>query len=166
MSLLDWLGITAAGKSPEVGELAPEAVARDDEGREVRLGHLYREGPVLVYFYPKADTPGCTAEACSLRDEFAALSERGVRVVGVSADGPSAQRRFKEKYRLPFTLLADEDRAVARAFGVRLILGMPHRQSFLINEGRVVWRDLRASTAEQARDVLRAVGAETGLNGL
>ena len=166
MSLLDWLGITAAGKSPEVGELAPEAVARDDEGREVRLGHLYREGPVLVYFYPKADTPGCTAEACSLRDEFAALSERGVRVVGVSADGPSAQRRFKEKYRLPFTLLADEDRAVARAFGVRLILGMPHRQSFLIKEGRVVWRDLRASTAEQARDVLRAVGAETGLNGL
>ncbi len=166
MSLLDWLGITAAGKSPEVGELAPEAVARDDEGREVRLGELYREGPVLVYFYPKADTPGCTAEACSLRDEFAALSERGVRVVGVSADGPSAQRRFKEKYRLPFALLADEDRAVARAFGVRLILGMPHRQSFLINEGRVVWRDLRASTAEQARDVLRAVGAETGLNGL
>ena len=157
MRFLDWLGITAAGKPPEVGEAAPEAVSRDEQGREVRLADLYREGLVLVYFYPKADTPGCTAEACSLRDDFAALCDRGVRVVGVSADGPAAQLRFKEKYRLPFTLLADHDRAVARAFGVRLILGMPHRQSFLIKDGRIVWRDLHASTGGQARDVLKAL---------
>lgn len=157
MRFLDWLGITVAGKPPEIGEAAPEAVARDEQGREVRLADLYREGPVLVYFYPKADTPGCTAEACSLRDDFAALSDRGVRVVGVSADGPGAQRRFKEKYRLPFTLLADDDRVVASAFGVRLILGMPHRQSFLIKDGRVAWRDLHASTGDQARDVLKAL---------
>jgi peroxiredoxin Q/BCP len=157
MRFLDWLGITAAGKPPEVGEAAPVTVSRDEQGREVRLADLYREGLVLLYFYPKADTPGCTAEALSLRDDFAALRDRGVRVVGVSADGPGAQLCFKEKHRLPFTLLADHDRVVARAFGVRLILGMPHRQSFLIKDGRVVWRDLHASTAEQARDVLKAL---------
>jgi peroxiredoxin Q/BCP len=167
MSFLDWLGVTAAGKPLEVGDAAPEVVSRDEQGRNVRLADLYREGLVLVYFYPKADTPGCTAEACSLRDDFAALSDWGVRVVGVSADGPAAQMRFKEKHRLPFMLLADHDRVVARAFGVRLMLGMPHRQSFLIRDGRVVWRDLHASTGEQARDVLKALaegqGAESGL---
>jgi peroxiredoxin Q/BCP len=157
MSFLDWLGVTVAGKPPEVGDAAPEVVSRDEQGREVRLADLYREGIVLVYFYPKADTPGCTAEACSLRDDFTVLTDRGVRIVGVSADGPAAQMRFKEKHRLPFTLLADDDGVVARAFGVRLILGMPHRQSFLIKEGRVAWRDLHASTSEQARDVLKAL---------
>ena len=145
------------GKAPEVGDPAPQVVSRDEQGREVRLSDLYREGIVLIYFYPKADTPGCTAEACSLRDDFAVMSDRGVRVVGVSADRPAAQLRFKEKHRLPFTLLADHDRVVARAFGVRLMLGMPFRQSFLIKEGRVAWRDLHASTAEQARDVLKAL---------
>jgi peroxiredoxin Q/BCP len=157
MSFLDWLGVTVAAKSPEVGDAAPEIVSRDELGREVSLADLYREGIVLVYFYPKADTPGCTVEACSLRDDFAALTDRGVRIVGVSADGPVAQMRFKEKHQLPFTLLADHDRIVARAFGVRLILGMPHRQSFLIKGGRVVWRDLHASTGDQARDVLKAL---------
>jgi peroxiredoxin Q/BCP len=123
----------------------------------VRLADLYGEGFTLVYFYPKADTPGCTAQACSLRDDFTQLQERGVRVVGVSADGPESQRRFKEKHRLPFVLLADPERAVAKAFGVPLMLGMTHRQSFLIKGGRVVWRDLGASTREQARDVLNAL---------
>ena len=157
MSFLDWLGVTTTGKPPEVGDPAPEIVSRDEQGREVSLADLYRDGIVLVYFYPKADTPGCTAEARSLRDDFTALSDHGVRIVGVSADGPVAQRCFKEKHRLPFTLLADYDRVVARAFGVRLILGMPHRQSFLIRGGRVVWRDLHASTGDQARDVLKAL---------
>jgi len=157
MNILDWLGVTSAGKALEVGAAAPDAMARDEAGREVRLADFYSDGFTLVYFYPKADTPGCTAQACSLRDDFAQLEGRGVRVVGVSADGPEAQRRFKEKYRLPFTLLADEERAVANAFGVRLLLGMTHRQSFLIRVGRVVWRDLSASTRQQAEDVLKAV---------
>jgi peroxiredoxin Q/BCP len=121
------------------------------------LADFYGEGFTLVYFYPKADTPGCTAQACSIRDDFAGLQARGVRVVGVSSDGPEAQLRFKEKYRLPFPLLADTDHAVAKAFGVRLMLGMTHRQSFLIKAGRIVWRDLSASTRDQARDVLSAL---------
>jgi peroxiredoxin Q/BCP len=154
MTFLDWLGLTNSRGALAVGDAAPEAASRDETGQPVHLGELYGEGFTLVYFYPKADTPGCTAQACSLRDGFAELAERGVRVIGVSSDGPAAQLRFKEKYRLPFTLLADEDHAVARAFGVRLLLGMTHRQAFLIRDGRIVWRDLSASTTKQAADVL------------
>ena len=157
MNFLHWLGLTNAGKPLEVGDAAPDVVSRDERGNEVRLADFYGDGFTLVYFYPKADTPGCTAQACSLRDDFAELQARGVRVVGVSADGPEAQRRFKEKYRLPFVLLADRERAVAKAFGVPLVLGMTHRQSFLIHGARIVWRDLSASTRAQARDVLNAL---------
>ncbi len=157
MGLLQWLGLAANGESLPVGAQAPDAASRDEQGRAVRLADFYGEGFTLIYFYPKADTPGCTAQACSLRDDFQELRDRGVRVVGVSSDGPAVQMKFKEKYRLPFTLLADEEGSIARAFGVRLILGMPHRQAFLIKGGKVVWRDLSASTKDQAKDVLRIV---------
>jgi thioredoxin-dependent peroxiredoxin len=157
MNFLHWLGITSAGKPIEVGTAAPEVVSRDEAGREVRLGDLFGDGFTLIYFYPKADTPGCAAQACSLRDEFADLQTRGVRIIGISADRPAAQLRFKEKFRLPFTLLADENLAVAKAFGVSLMFGMTRRQSFLIQKGRIVWRDLSASTREQARDVLNVL---------
>jgi thioredoxin-dependent peroxiredoxin len=157
MNFLDWLGLTNAGKPLEVGETAPDAVSRDEHGHEVRLADFYGEGVTLIYFYPKADTPGCTAQACSLRDDFAELQARGVRVVGVSADDSPSQLRFKEKYRLPFILLADRERVVAKAFGVPLMLGMTRRQSFLIQGGRIVWRDLSASTREQARDIFKVL---------
>jgi len=157
MNFLDWLGVTNSGKPLGVGDAAPDAVSRDEQGNEVRLADFYGDGFTLVYFYPKADTPGCTAQACSLRDDFTELQERGVRVVDVSADGPEAQLRFKEKYRLPFVLLADRARVVAKAFGVPLMLGMTHRQSFLIHGGRIVWRDLSASTRAQAQDILHAL---------
>jgi peroxiredoxin Q/BCP len=157
MTFLDWLGLTNAGKPLAVGDAAPDVVSHDEQGNDVRLADFYGDGFTLIYFYPKADTPGCTAQACSLRDDFAQLQERGVRVVGVSADGPEAQLRFKEKYRLPFVLLADRERIVAKAFGVPLMLGMTHRQSFLIKGGRVVWRDLSASTRAQAQDILKAL---------
>jgi peroxiredoxin Q/BCP len=157
MTFLDWLGLTNAGKPVAVGAAAPNVVSCDEQGNDVRLVDFYGDGFTLIYFYPKADTPGCTAQACSLRDDFEQLQERGVRVVGVSADGPEAQLRFKKKYRLPFILLADRERIVAKAFGVPLMLGMTHRQSFLIKGGRVVWRDLSASTRAQAQDVLQAL---------
>jgi len=158
MNFLDWLGLTANGEALVVGANAPDVLSRDEKGREVRLAEFYHNGVTLVYFYPKADTPGCTAQACSLRDGFEELQSRGVRVIGVSADKPAAQLRFKEKYRLPFMLLADFDHVVAAAFGVRLIVGLPHRQSFLIKNGKIVWRDLHASTREQAKDILAVLG--------
>jgi peroxiredoxin Q/BCP len=160
MNLLDWLGLTNSRQPLEIGEPAPDVAAPDETGRVIHLREFYGEGFTLIYFYPKADTPGCTAQACSLRDDFAGLQARGVRVIGVSSDHPESQARFKAKYRLPFTLLADTEHAVARAFGVRLLLGMTHRQSFLIKDGRIIWRDLSASTREQARDVLKALERE------
>jgi peroxiredoxin Q/BCP len=157
MNFLEWLGITSARKPLEVGDPAPDVEARDENGASVRLADVCRDGFTLVYFYPKADTPGCTAQACSIRNDFAQLQSCGVRVLGVSSDGPEAQLRFKEKYRLPFTLLADTEHAVAHAFGVRLLLGMTHRETFLFKNDRVVWRDLKPSTREQAQDVLKAL---------
>jgi peroxiredoxin Q/BCP len=157
MGLLTWLGLATHGKPLELGQAAPEVTAPDETGAPLNLGDLYRRGDTLVYFYPKADTPGCTAQACSLRDEFAELQLRKVQVVGVSADAPKALKAFKEKRRLVFPLLSDKDGRVAAAFGVPTLLGMTHRQAFLVRDRKIVWRDLHAATREQALDVLKAL---------
>ena len=149
----------AAAEPLKVGDAAPQASSVDQDGRPVSLSQLYGSGWTLVYFYPKADTPGCTAEACSLRDAFAELTKKGVTVVGVSADTPKEQKAFREKYHLPFTLLADSEKRVIRAFGVPTTMGFASRQSFLIKGGRIVWRDLHASTKEQAADIRKAIAA-------
>jgi peroxiredoxin Q/BCP len=146
-----------------VGAPAPAVTGVTDTGDKLDLGALYAKGYTLVYFFPKADTPGCTAEGCSLRDAYQDLSDKGITVIGVSADDVPAQKAFKEKYHFPFTLLADHDRTVIKAFGVPVrevpaAGAFAARQSFLINkEGRIVWRDLKASTKEQAADVLKAL---------
>jgi len=148
-----------AAEPLQVGDAAPAAASVDQDGRPVTLSKLYGSGWTLVYFYPKADTPGCTAEACSLRDAFADLTKKGVTVIGVSADEPKEQKAFREKYHLPFTLLADSDKRVIRAFGVPTTMGFASRQSFLIKDGKIVWRDLHASTKEQAADIQKAIAA-------
>ena len=155
-------GLGAFAEPLAVGAKAPEITATDQEGKTVDFAHLYKKGYVLVYFYPKADTPGCTAEACSLRDDYEKLTDKGVTVVGVSADPESAQKAFKEKYTLPFTLIPDPEMKVINAFGVPhigvpLMGPMASRQSFLIKDGKIVWRDLKASTKKQAADVLTAL---------
>jgi peroxiredoxin Q/BCP len=157
MSLLSWLGLVAEAKPIEVGAEAPDAVLLDVHGAEVHLAAFYNQGHTLVYFFPKADTPGCTRQACSLRDEFEQLKARGVEVVGISADEPETQRHFQKKHRLPFILLADRERHAARAFGVPMLLGMFRRQSFLIRNLKITWRDLDASTDNQAADVLKVL---------
>ncbi|RKX35114.1 MAG: peroxiredoxin [Verrucomicrobia bacterium] len=149
-----------SGEPLEVGAPAPDVTALNQDGESISLGDLYQKGLVLVYFYPKADTPGCTKQACSLRDAFADLSDRGVIVVGVSSDKPAAQKKFREKYHLPFTLMADSDLKIIDAFGVPTrVGGFAARQAFLIQDSKIVWRDLKASTAEQAVDVLAALDA-------
>jgi peroxiredoxin Q/BCP len=152
--------VRAVASEPlKVGDAAPDAQSVDQNGKPVSLSKLYGSGWTLVYFYPKADTPGCTAEACSLRDAFEELTKKGVTVVGVSADTPKEQKAFQEKYHLPFTLIADSDKHVIQAFGVPTTMGFASRQSFLIKDGKIVWRDLHASTKQQAADILKAVTA-------
>ena len=100
-----------------VGQAAPDFRLPNQDGRSVSLQE-FRGRPVVLYFYPKDDTPGCTKEACGFRDALASLQSRQAAVLGVSLDSPESHRRFMEKYRLPFPLLADQDGTVSRAFGV------------------------------------------------
>ena len=152
-----WLGLAPNGTPLEVGTAAPDAPLFDLRGAEVSLRHFYGRVFTLIYFFPKANTHGCTKQACSLRDDFEPLTKRGVTILGISADRPETQRRFSEQLRLPFILLADPQRTAARAFGVPLLAGMPRRQAFLIQSGKLVWRDLQADTTHQAATVLRVL---------
>jgi len=101
---------------PAAGEAAPLFEAMDGSGSLVRLSDL-RGHWVVLYFYPRDDTPGCTREACSFRDSYAALQAAGAVVLGVSGDSEASHRKFSEKYSLPFPLLVDVDRVIARAYG-------------------------------------------------
>jgi peroxiredoxin Q/BCP len=156
MSLLAFFGLTPS-RAIDLGAPAPEVSGTDQDGNSVSFPDIYKKGVTLVYFYPKADTPGCTKEACSLRDSIADLRGRNLQILGVSEDQPGAQKKFQVKYNLPFTLIADHDGAVAKAFGVPTTMGFAKRQSFLIQDGKIVWRDLNASTSQQAADVAKAL---------
>ncbi|MGE0639372.1 MAG: peroxiredoxin [Thermoanaerobaculia bacterium] len=140
-----------------LGAKLPAVTVNDQDGRPVDLAAAGAKGWTLVYFYPKADTPGCTKQACSLRDAYARLTDTGVTVFGVSTDNEKDQKAFQEKFRLPFELLADKDKKVVTAFGVPATMGFAKRQAFLFKDGVLVWRDLEASTEQQAADVLAAI---------
>ena len=102
---------------PTAGITAPDFVLMDDTGTPRRLSD-YRGQPVLLYFYPKDDTPGCTTEACNFRDDYSRYTGSGVVILGVSPDTPKKHQKFKQKYDLPFTLLADDDHKVCEMYGV------------------------------------------------
>ncbi len=144
----------------ETGTKLPAVTVSNQDGAAVDLAVAGGSGWTLVYFYPKADTSGCTKQACSLRDAYAALTAKGVRVFGVSGDDAAAQKAFQIKYKLPFTLLADSESRVMDAFGVPHAGSFAKRQAFLFKDGLLVWRDLTASTTEQAADVLAAIEAQ------
>ena len=165
VTMIGFLSMFASANAEplEVGAPAPAVTGITQTGEKLDLGDVYKKGYTLVYFFPKADTPGCTAEGCSLRDAYQDLTDKGVTVIGVSTDDTAAQAAFKDKYHFPFTLLADKDHAVINAFGVPVkdvpaMGSFAARQSFLINkDGKIVWRDLKASTKQQAADVLKAL---------
>jgi thioredoxin-dependent peroxiredoxin len=156
MSFLSFLGLRTASAA-EIGDEAPALSALSDDGKTVNLSDYYKKGVTLVYFYPKADTPGCTAEACSLRDNFSSLQARGLQVIGVSEDKADAQKSFKDKFHLPFPLIADSDGKVAKAFGVPTLLGFAKRQSFLVKNGKIVWRELNVSPKTHVDEVTKAL---------
>lgn len=146
---------------PAVGDLAPAFSAPTADGSTVSLAD-YRGQWVLLYFYPKDDTPGCTKQACNLRDNFGALQDAGVIVLGVSSDDLASHERFAEKYDLPFPLLADPDKEILESYGTwgqknlygRRFMGTK-RTSFLIDpEGVVRHVFKRPKTAAHAEEVL------------
>jgi peroxiredoxin Q/BCP len=99
------------------GDKAPDFTAMDQNGKAVSLAD-YKGKNVILYFYPKDDTPGCTAEACSFRDNYQSMLSKGFEVIGVSTDNEKSHKKFVNKYSLPFTLIADEDRAIVEAYGL------------------------------------------------
>jgi thioredoxin-dependent peroxiredoxin len=152
-------GCSAAGPIA-IGAALPAVEQKNQDGEVVNLATAGAKGYTLVYFYPKADTPGCTKQACSLRDSYAALTEKKVKIFGVSTDKAASQKAFKEKYKLPFDLLADADGKVVAAFGVPKMMGFSKRQAFLFKDGKLVWSDFSAATDKQAEDVLKFLAAQ------
>ena len=128
----------------KIGDQAPNFSGVDQNGKEHTLAD-YKGKKLVVFFYPKANTPGCTAEACDLRDNYERFKANNYELIGVSADKVSAQKKFEEKYNFPFALLADEDKSVIEAFGVwgpKKFMGKVydgiHRTTFVIDENGIL----------------------------
>lgn len=154
-------GTARAGVGEKVSYDAPAVSGINQDGVTVNFADVYKKGPTVVFFYPKADTPGCTRQACSLRDAFADLSKDGVQVLGVSFDKPDAQKAFRDKFTLPYDLIADPEGRIVAAFKVEKmlkgVLSLAKRSCFLIKGGKVVWQDYDASKEEQANDIKRVL---------
>ena len=152
----------------EIGDFAPDFEAQTDSGEMVKLSD-YRGQRVVLYFYPKDDTSGCTKQACGFRDQYLDIEEQNALVLGVSPDGEASHQRFKTKYELPFTLLVDEDHSIAERYGVwgektmygRKYMGILRSQFVLDKEGTIL--DMRikvrpGDSPQLALDALESTG--------
>ena len=145
------------------GDAAPDFTARDEKGNEVKLAD-FRGKRVALYFYPKDDTPGCTKQACSLRDSYTDLKDKNIKVLGVSLDDEASHQKFIGKYNLPFTLLADTDPKLSESYGVygeknmygKKYMGIS-RTTFLIDETGKIKKIIKKPNVEQhADEIIRA----------
>ncbi len=145
------------------GDPAPQFTAKDQDGNSISLSD-YQGKKLLIYFYPKANTPGCTAESCNLRDNYRKFLDDGFEIIGVSADSEKAQTNFKNKYDLPFPLIADTEKEVIKAFGVwgtKKMYGKEyegiHRLSFIISpEGNIEKIFKKVKTKEHTEQIFKA----------
>ncbi|WP_037321424.1 thioredoxin-dependent thiol peroxidase [Salegentibacter sp. Hel_I_6] len=145
----------------EAGDKAPEFSVKDQDGNTVKLSD-FKGKKLVLFFYPKASTPGCTAEACNLRDNWERFQEKGYAILGVSADTQKKQSNFKNKYEFPFPLLADEDKEVIQAYGVwgpKKFMGKEydgiHRTTFVIDEeGKIEEVIKKVKTKEHTDQIL------------
>jgi peroxiredoxin Q/BCP len=141
------------------GDRAPDFTLPDRGGRTVRLGDYRGKKAVVLYFYPKDDTPGCTAEACTFRDHYEEFRDAGAEVIGVSSDSGESHARFADKHRLPFVLVADKGGAVRKQYGVPATLGvLPGRVTFVIDRDGVV-RHVFNSQFQAKKHVAEALDA-------
>ncbi len=150
-----------------VGSRAPEFTLPDQNDQSVSLSTLLRHGPLILYFYPADFTPGCTREACNIRDLHSELVQCGLDVAGVSPQSPDSHRRFREKYQLPFTLLADVDKFVVRMYDVLGPLGFGvRRATYLIDQARYIRDAVLADfrIGQHADFIRRAVALSAGGN--
>ena len=145
----------------KIGDTVAEFSAKDQDGNTIQLSD-YKGKKLIVFFYPKASTPGCTVEACNLRDNYAELQAQGYELLGVSADSEKRQTNFRNKYELPFPLLADEDHTVINTFGVwgeKKFIGKVydgiHRMTFVIDEKGIISKVIaKVKTKDHAVQIL------------
>ncbi len=151
-------------KGIEPGDRAPVFALPSQDGSTVALDDLLKKGPVVVFFYPKDETMGCTAEACAFRDSYDVFQEAGATVVGISSDDTKSHRRFADKHGFPFLLLSDTDGAVRRSFGVPKTLGLlPGRSTYVIDPKGVV-RHVFHSQLQAKQHVNEALSAVRGMH--
>lgn len=157
LALVAWLWPRSAYASPKVGEAAPAFKLLDQNG-ETQTLESFRGQYLVLYFYPKDDTPGCTTEACNFRDDYFKIRALNAAVVGVSLDDVASHKAFAEKYHLPFPLLADLDHKLAETYGVLTRLGplsFASRQTFIIDpQGRIARHYKRVSAGSHAGDII------------
>ncbi len=155
-----------AKKALQIGDTAPDFEALSDTGKTVRLSD-FRGQRVVLYFYPKDNTPGCTAQACGFRDNYASVRKRKAVVIGVSPDGVASHQKFKTKQQLPFTLVVDADHAIAGAYGVwgeKSMYGKKYmgvvRSHFVIDEtGMIADAQVKVSPTDSVTLAMKALGA-------
>ncbi|MEZ2414154.1 thioredoxin-dependent thiol peroxidase [Muriicola sp. E247] len=148
-------------KTLKEGDKVPQFTSKDQDGNEIKLSD-YKGKKLVVFFYPRANTPGCTAEACNLRDNYAELQAQGYSLLGVSEDSQKKQANFRDKYEFPFPLLADEDHTVINAFGVwgpKKFMGREydgiHRMTFIVNGDGIVEKVIdKVKTKDHAAQIL------------
>lgn len=155
------LGLAARELPLKPGMEAPPFKAMDQDGHSVSLADFRGKSAVVLYFYPKDNTPGCTKEACSLRDGFQAIRDAGAAILGVSADTVGSHAAFAKEYSLPFPLLADPDRTIIDAYGVRRpVLGIALRVTFIIGKDGLIKDVIQdVNTADHRNQVLASLGA-------
>ncbi|MCJ7467571.1 MAG: thioredoxin-dependent thiol peroxidase [Maribacter sp.] len=145
----------------KVGDKVPEFVSKDEEGNTIRLSD-YKGKKLIIFFYPRASTPGCTLEACNLRDNYEELRTQGFELLGVSADSSKKQYNFKKKYKFQFPLLADEDHTVINIFGVwgpKKFMGKTfdgiHRKTFVLDGNQTIEKVIeKVNTTDHASQLL------------
>lgn len=143
---------TTDGTSLAPGQPAPDFVAKSHDGKDVKLS-AFKGRPVVIYFYPKDETPGCTKQACALRDSWNELEKKGVVLIGISGDSDDSHRAFAEHHKLPFMLVSDPDGKIAKQFGVPFRAGFASRQTIVVDpEGKVkkIYRDVDVATHAQS----------------
>jgi len=142
---------------PQAGTAAPNFTAHTTSGKTVHLRD-FQGKKLVLYFYPKDDTPGCTVEACGLRDEYQKIREQGAEVLGVSVDSTESHQKFTDKFHLPFPLLADTEKRVSKAYGVLNEKGTSRRVTFLIDEhGKILKTFDPVKPAEHTQEILNAL---------
>jgi len=135
----------------KIGDKLPLFTLKDQNGNDFSIKNYVGNKSIVIYFYPKDDTPGCTKEACKFRDEFEDFTDLNAIVIGISSDNVKSHKQFEEKYKLPFTLLADTDKIVRKLFGVPKSMGfIPGRVTYIINKkGKIVYIFNSMSNAEK-----------------